>query len=292
MNTTRKIALLLRKIGLEELATNILGFFHLDMQSIKIKKENWVKHPTHEMMKSRGFFEDNKEVVEDICNLLADRKSRDVYRKVIKYRQTYDKKDAPEYSIKDQYFDDSIIKCKNDEVFIDCGAYNGDTIDGFIKYSGGKYKTIVALEPDAINYEYLKKKISKKNITDTIVLKYGAWNKNETLRFSEEGSPGSMISEEGVTEIHAVPLDEIDECKDASFIKMDIEGAEMNALEGAKNIIAQNRPKLAICLYHSDQDMISIPKWIHDNYPFYKLYIRQHHYLPIETVLYAIPGDI
>jgi hypothetical protein len=70
---------------------------------------------------------------------------------------------------------------------------------------------------------------------------------------------------------------------------MDIEGAEMKALQGARNTIAAYKPKLAICIYHSNEDMLQIPEWIHDNFPEYRLFVRQHQKYAInETVLYAV----
>lgn len=140
-----------------------------------------------------------------------------------------------------------------------------------------------------MNYEYIKNKANKQKWHSIEILNYGVWNKEEELAFSENGSPGSMVSEGGNTVIHAKPLDKMSECRDATFVKMDIEGAERYALEGMRSIIEKNHPKLAVCIYHSDSDMLEIPNWIHSNYPFYKLFVRQHHYLPIETVLYAVP---
>ena len=68
---------------------------------------------------------------------------------------------------------------------------------------------------------------------------------------------------------------------------MDIEGSELPALKGAVNIIKRNKPKLAICIYHSDSDMIDIAEWIHTVVPEYRLFVRQHSWEITETVLYA-----
>ena len=84
-------------------------------------------------------------------------------------------------------------------------------------------------------------------------------------------------------------IDDLEECKDATYIKMDIEGSEMDALKGAKNTIMRNSPKLAICIYHSDEDMLRIVSYVHDLNPSYKLYVRHHSRGSSETVLYAVP---
>jgi hypothetical protein len=83
-------------------------------------------------------------------------------------------------------------------------------------------------------------------------------------------------------------IDNCQECSDATFIKMDIEGAELQALIGAQNTIVKNKPKLAICIYHSDEDMLRLAQWIHCKVPQYKLFVRQNNnYTAAATVLYA-----
>lgn len=90
-----------------------------------------------------------------------------------------------------------------------------------------------------------------------------------------------------ITSIPVRSIDDTENCHDATFIKMDIEGSEQMALLGAKKTIIRNKPKLAICIYHSDEDMIKIPLMIHEMVPEYKLWIRQHSNGIPETVLYA-----
>ncbi|WP_026491286.1 FkbM family methyltransferase [Butyrivibrio sp. XPD2002] len=83
-------------------------------------------------------------------------------------------------------------------------------------------------------------------------------------------------------------IDDTPECEGASFIKMDIEGAEWDALHGAEKTICRNKPKLALCIYHSDEDMIRIAEYIHELVPEYRLYVRHHTRRNHETVLYAV----
>jgi glycosyltransferase involved in cell wall biosynthesis len=83
-------------------------------------------------------------------------------------------------------------------------------------------------------------------------------------------------------------IDNCPECADITFIKMDIEGAELQALIGAECTIIRNKPKLAICIYHSDEDMLRLAQWIHEKVPEYKLFVRQNcNYFWAATVLYA-----
>lgn len=154
----------------------------------------------------------------------------------------------------------------------------------FNKKAHGKYKKIIAFEPDTYNYECLSRlkqqNVIKKNI--------GLWDENRELSFTNGGGCGSKIFGESTDSIKVMRLDDVEECRDATYIKMDIEGAERRALKGAENIIKQNHPKLAICLYHSDEDMICIPEYIHKLEPRYQIYVRHHSRYAVETVLYAV----
>jgi FkbM family methyltransferase len=287
MKITRKIALLLRKIGLEGIVTYCIESLHMNSLNRKAKKEDWVNNPTNEMQESKNYFEEHLNDIETVINFLSDEKSKSVYLKAIRYRYTYNKSDLPDYNNKDQYFPSDIVKLNTNEVFVDCGAYKGDTLHSFLKLTNKAFKKYIAFEADSYNYKFITKRYRKYN--NIFIYDKAVWNKEEPLKFIQDGSPGSEISENGDTVVDGVAIDSIPECVDATFIKMDVEGAEMKALEGAKKTISTNLPKLAICIYHSDEDMIYIPKWLHENYPNYKIYIRHHCYMPIETVVYAIP---
>ena len=72
------------------------------------------------------------------------------------------------------------------------------------------------------------------------------------------------------------------------MIKLDIEGAELEALKGARETILRHKPKLAICIYNKPEDMIDIPLYIKELVPEYKLYVRHYTNTNDETVLYAV----
>ena len=117
---------------------------------------------------------------------------------------------------------------------------------------------------------------------------------NEGFVYFKPASSGGTIVEdddkddEGIIRIPVISIDSVELCRNATFIKMDIEGSEMKALEGAKQTILCNKPKLTICIYHSDEDMVRIAEYIHSLVPEYKLYIRHHTSEKNETVLYAV----
>jgi len=273
----------------------------LHHSSKKTAKKN-SETPTCKMLESRDFFRENTDRVDKVASYFIDDASRDCYYKMIDFRCNSHVSNFPSVS-KVQYFDNEYFKYSENEVFVDCGAYNGVTIMYFkhmLKKLKKHAKKIVAFEPGE-KYDILT---SAHN--DLEVLKAGVWSKNDTLHFCEFGAtsvvfdknlappherPDPVTGSEEPSRIVSIPVRSIDsctECEGVTFLKMDIEGAEMDALKGAINTIAKYKPKLAICIYHSDEDMIKIPEWVHENFPEYKMFVRHHLKFSIfETVLYG-----
>lgn len=234
-----------------------------------------------------AFFEKNERRIIDNVNSLEDIKSKEIYLSMIYYRCIRKRNRFPKYS--EQYFNNDVMNIDNNEHFIDCGAFDGDTIDRISKkLSPNKNITVVAFEPDEENYKKLLEKKDKYNNIVIKTYKYGIWSKKATLRFNANGDIGAKIDSNGECEIKVTNLDAIPDCYNATFIKMDIEGAELEALKGAKKIIMNNKPKLAISIYHSDDDMIDIIEFIRNKYPFYNIYVRHHSNIESETVMYCI----
>lgn len=181
------------------------------------------------------------------------------------------------------YFN-TIFDFNKTEVFVDAGAFTGDTIDLFLQHVNYEYEKIYAYEPDEINFELLCNKY--KQVKNIVCKKSGLWSKKTTLRFEAKNNEGSKISNEGTEIINVSAIDDLKNDK-ISFIKMDIEGAELNALVGAKETIKKYKPKLAICIYHKYDDLWKIPFYVKELVPEYKLYIRHHSLGCFDTVLYA-----
>ena len=194
-----------------------------------------------------------------------------------------------------QYFGLSVEEWKasdGDEVFIDCGAFYGGSIKGFAEYCGYSYKKIYAFEPIHSNYEVMCKNVTDLGLKDVVLLNKGVWSYRDEVAFKEDMS-GSKIDKKGNAMIEVVSIDEtIPADEIVTFIKMDVEGAELEALRGAANAIIRCRPKLAISLYHKPNDIIDIPMYILSICSDYIFYIRHHHPTTMwETVLYAIPPN-
>ncbi|HWR19814.1 MAG TPA: FkbM family methyltransferase [Clostridia bacterium] len=186
----------------------------------------------------------------------------------------------------DQYFEQGVIRFSDHEVFVDGGCYTADTSLAFIERVKGKYDFIYGFEPEAANF--LKATENLAPYSNIEIMNKGLWNKTDQLFFHPDGASSTIISN-GASSIQVTSLDEFFEDKKAlpTFIKLDIEGAEKQALLGMKNLIGKAHPKLAICAYHKPQDVYELPKLILQLGSKYKFKLR--HYMPdlSETVLYA-----
>lgn len=184
-----------------------------------------------------------------------------------------------------QYFDLPNLSCSEDEVFVDCGCYDGQTSKNFISWCQNKYKHIYAFEAEADKVEQCKRALFKDKAT---IYPYGVWKEPGKLNFSANLQEGSCISEDGEIVIPVESLDHILEGEKVTFIKMDIEGSELQALQGGEKLIRANHPKLAVCVYHRPEDIYEIPNLLLAYHPDYTFYLRHYSCRNIETVLYAL----
>lgn len=193
----------------------------------------------------------------------------------------------------EHYFPVELIRFGSEEVFVDGGAYNGDSIAAFVKalaqQNAAPAAKIFAFEPDKATFKLLQQ--NTVNLPQCVCINAGIWHKETTLRFSSGHALSSALTEKTDGEIIALnSIDNVVAGEKVTFIKMDIEGAELEALKGAQATIATHYPILAISLYHKPADLITIPQFIHQLQPGYRFYLRAHHpRLACELVLYAIP---
>ncbi len=180
---------------------------------------------------------------------------------------------------------ENIINLSAIENYVDLGAYNGDTVLEFIELTGGKYQKITALEPDKKNFRKLLKATDGYNNIEAI--NAAAWDSDTVIAFSSKAGRQSAVSENG-TEIPARSVDSILDGKSCTIIKMDVEGAEKQAILGAKETISKYSPRLMISLYHRNEDIFELPLLIKKLNTKYKLYLRHQLYIPAwETNLYC-----
>ena len=190
----------------------------------------------------------------------------------------------------EQYFDLPELKnaISDKEYFVDGGSLDGRSAICFKEWSGNRFGKVYAIEPDKKNIESCKTNFQNNGISQYEIITHGLWNEKNILSFEESNNGISkVVLQGGKTQI---PVDKLDNLINdtVTFIKMDIEGSEYNALLGCERIIREQRPKLAICIYHKPEDIIEIPSIILSYNPDYKLYIRHYSTIWGESVLYAL----
>jgi len=188
---------------------------------------------------------------------------------------------------KRQYFDLEFLPKADHEVFVDIGAYDGMTSVNFNEWCAESESYIYIFEPDKTNRIRCEENLKLNNANYRIVPK-GAWSEETILNFNARSNGASCIAEEGNEVINVTTMDNVLEGEKVSFIKMDIEGSELEALLGAEKTIKRNTPKLAISIYHKPDDIWKIPEIILDYCSDYKLYLRHYSLTDGETVMYAI----
>ena len=181
-----------------------------------------------------------------------------------------------------QYFD--VFEQVENEVFIDAGAYDGDTTETFIDWTNRNYEQIYVFEPMPVMANKIKKKFEYRK--DIQIFENAVWNKNEKLHFNENGA-GSQTKENGKVSVEGKSIDSVTNGRRVTFIKMDIEGSELKALEGAKETIVKHAPRLAVCIYHKPWDVIEIAEYLLHLVPEYRFRIRHYVSNMWKTVLYA-----
>ena len=206
-----------------------------------------------------------------------------------------------------QYFNPDFMRLEDEEVFVDAGCFDFGTSLKLREYCK-RVKKVYAFEPDPESYQRCVERKDESGL-NAVILPFGTWSKRDTLYFNvqtsgasrvcidEDGNHGksdrdACLPKEVIPHYCEVPVMSIDEAIEdgdkVTMIKMDVEGSELESLKGAQNTIRQDKPKLAICIYHKPEDMWEIPLYIKELVPEYKLYVRHHSSGSGETVLYAI----
>lgn len=245
-----------------------------------------------------NYFMENINGFNKTCKLLSDEKSVKDMKDFLLFSMTGDVNHFHSTDRIYTYFDKSVFALGDEEVFIDIGSYRGETIMAFLNNCKNMYNNIIGIEADHSNFSYLKSFVKDNNIPKIELYNYAAWDHKCILRFDSWESAISKIIDDNSTTIHnhinvstvnvnAIHLDSIIYDKEPTYIKMDIEGAEMKALMGCANSIKNYMPKLAVSVYHKKEDLLQIPTFLKKLVPEYKFYLRNYGKLGGDTVLYA-----
>jgi FkbM family methyltransferase len=255
-------------------------------------------------------FKKNAEEIKTVCDLLEDDFSKDVYTRLIESR--INNTPVPESSVSnEQYFLlPQFIEHSAREIFVDLGAYVGDTVEQYINKKSGIFGGIYAFEPDAVNFSALKHRAARlKNewafSDNKLTLVNGGVGSVSEQRYLSAPPPAVAGTDEtafdsarlganfvtdrneGAATVTVYALDDYFKERRVNFIKADIESYELDMLHGARSVIKRDRPKLAVSIYHGASDMFTIPLCVRELCDDYKFKIRHHKYQYDDTVLYA-----
>ena len=219
--------------------------------------------------------------------LLADERSREVFLDTVRFKLSGRLKYLRNSeSGKDEVFE-NILKPTENEHFSDLGAYNGDTIRELLHYTDGRFASVTALEPDRRSFRKLNEWASANIEGDVTLVQAGAWDRDEIRCFSDQAGRQSHVANKG-RETQMRALDSVLGGRPCTYLKMDVEGAEREAISGAEQTIRTFAPKLNIAAYHRSEDFFELPLVIHSLCKDYALYLRHHPYVPAwDTNLYA-----
>lgn len=242
--------------------------------------------------------------LQTVYDRLADDVSRETFASVLNYKlsgklsnlqacTTYRDADLKE-----------LFSFGDKETYVDLGAYNGDTVQEFLRLTRGRYRKIYALEPDPKNYKKLTTYVRNNTIENISCLQAGVWNDCGCLELAGSGGRQSTFWKAEQTvfatpnlpekssvrkrmknqQVNVVSVDSLLGDEHADYIKFDVEGVEKEALEGAAQHLIPDcngaLPKLLIAAYHHDRDIFALPLLLWKLQPDYKIYMRKHPYVP------------
>ena len=221
------------------------------------------------------FAKRHKESLKTVYEKLADEQSKKVFENIVYFKLT----GKPHYifdseSEKCEVYD--ILKLNDEETYLDLGAFIGDTVDEFIKITNN-YKFITAVEPDNRNFKKLV--LNTEKLKNLICINSAISNKKGTQLMSANKGRGNSASN-NMVEVETICIDELCKGKTPTFIKMDVEGNELKAIEGGSSVIANAKPKMSIACYHTSFDLFEIPLKVLRIQPNYKIYLRHHPCFP------------
>ncbi len=225
-----------------------------------------------------------------ICIVGSSRYRHDIFEQLLeegfpKNRIVYSGASAVYGTIGWQYFD--YLSPEKNEVFIDGGIYDGTSSGDFVKWTNGKYEAIYGFEANPYCIEKCRRFYTDHKIHNVEFIGKGLWDKKAKLGFAGDFSQASRLSDEGNEVVDLDSIDNVLKGRKATFIKMDIEGAEYRALLGAKETIKKYRPRMALSVYHKPQDIIEIPALLLEYSGDYKFALRQYTSIADETILYV-----
>lgn len=257
-------------------STQLLPFYALDLPSRLLAEASEVR---------RAF------------RILADDRSRAEYVSQIEWRLYGDPSVLSHPVEGRQYLVTDVALPLRDDVVLDCGAYDGDTLRSWLKDRGDSFARYLALEPDPLTLVRLQRCVAKlpADIAGRVqILPYSVSDSTGPVTFSASGLLSSSLSPgEGVV-VESIRLDDLDRQLGGitpTFVKVDIEGAELDALDGGAELLGRSHPLIAIAVYHCQDHLWRVPLAVHELWPEYRCFLRPHNEEGWDLILYAVPPE-
>ena len=259
--------------------TSIVSYFEIH-ERLGMAPEFW-------LAPRLGLNERREEILKGL-ELFEDPVSRQVYHDHLALRLTFDQGLLASPSIETQYAPSDLPPLRQPMRLVDGGAFIGDTVDFFLD-RGVRMEAVAAFEPDMINFRKLVDASTRYTAEgiETLLYPCGMGGETGMLRFQSGQGAGSQLTESGNLHVQVLALDDVLPNFNPTLIKLDIEGAETDALHGARRTILQGMPDLAVCVYHTPAHLWEIPQLIRELFPSYRLSLRAHRFNGFDTVLYA-----
>jgi FkbM family methyltransferase len=223
--------------------------------------------------------------------LLHDEPSRQHYVAHLRLRLHLDFAGLPDPATEPEYFAPDLFRLAADERFVDCGAFDGDTVRSFLAQRADFTGRVRAFEPDMASFEKLRawRDGQAPALRDRIeVTRAGVGARRDRVAFSDGGGTGSAVGS-GAGEIDIVPLDEAVAELRPTLLKVDTEGYEPAVLEGASRLVSTLAPVLALCVYHRQDHPWRIPSMVAALHDGYRYTLRSYCVDGWDLVLYAVP---
>lgn len=233
------------------------------------------------------------DAIREAFRAFADDESRRQFLAHLRFRLRLDYEALPANS-RDDYFPENLLPAlPDDAVFVDCGAFDGDTVRRFLAEQRGRFGAVYAFEPDEENFRRLQDYaagLGEEPASRVHVFKAGVGDRRATLRFNATGNTAAALSEDGAVEIEVLPVSDVVEAGGrAVYVKYDVEGAEWEALKGTEALIAEARPRLAVSVYHRPDDLWQLPLYLRRLDSSYSLFLRTQGEDGTDVICYAVP---
>ena len=226
---------------------------------------------------NRDFINRFSPEIEEAYSLLYDEESKRVYENALRFMFGGELGTLPGITSEKADVFNGFFPLGSSEDYLDLGAYRGDTIAEFLRFSGGSYSSITALEPDAKTFLKLEKFC--RNLDSCTCINACVSDIDGSVIFNNSAGRQSSISTNGKT-VKSFTVDTVCKGRGVTYLKADIEGAEKQMLLGAAGTLKKYKPKLNIAAYHRSKDFFEIPLLIHSLNSDYKLFFRKHKYIP------------